>query len=64
MVLIPFVFAGLVAVGFVIFVFTFFGPDRRLDSFKANCVTAGGHIYNPAITLCLGEGGQVLEVYP
>lgn len=40
------------------------GYQDRVDSFKQHCVEAGGHVYNPAIVLCVDNDGRVVEVYP
>lgn len=38
--------------------------QSRTDTFRANCVTAEGHIYGSGLLLCLTDDGRVLEVYP
>lgn len=56
---------------FVAFVFYVFAwsvgvlfSDDDVDRFRANCIEAGGRLYEPEIVLCITEDGRIVEVYP
>jgi hypothetical protein len=56
---IPFV----VLAGLLVWITT--AEQSEYDSYRRNCVEAGGHVYEPDETaFCLSDDGRWVEVYP
>jgi hypothetical protein len=62
-----FALAGLLvvlALLFAVLSLTAGNQNARFDSFRQNCVEAGGHIYSIDVAFCVTDDGRFIEVYP